>query len=68
MPYQLGSGFFIKTILAKRYALPSQVLQHLVAFFFKYEDDENELFDVMPVMWHQTLYTLVQCYRPYLSA
>jgi len=21
----------------------------------------------MPVMWHQTLLTLVQCYRPYLT-
>ena len=22
---------------------------------------------LMPVMWHQTLLTLVQCYRPYLT-
>jgi essential nuclear protein 1 len=27
MPYTIGSGFFIKTLLAKRYALPSQVLK-----------------------------------------
>jgi hypothetical protein len=52
MPYQVGTGFFIKTLLAKRYALPTQVLKALVEFFSKYEDDQNELFETMPVMWH----------------
>jgi essential nuclear protein 1 len=37
MPYLVGSGYFIKTILAKRYALPTQVIQALVNFFHKYE-------------------------------
>ena len=38
------------------------------------EDDDEDLDELinddqeqMPVMWHQTLLTLVQCYRPYLS-
>jgi essential nuclear protein 1 len=30
MPYLVGSGYFIKTILAKRYALPTQVIKALV--------------------------------------
>ena len=27
----------------------------------------NDGSEQMPVMWHQTLLTLVQCYRPYLT-
>ncbi len=68
MPYQLGSGFFLKTMLAKRYALPTQVVAALVQFFTKYEDQTEEQFETMPVMWHQTLYTLCSCYRPYFTA
>ena len=84
MPYGVGSGFFLKTLLAKKYALPTQVINALVDFFLKFaegnqqaslmkEDDKDiDEFAVdestrMPVMWHQTLLTLVQCYRPYLS-
>ena len=68
MPYLVGSGYFIKTILAKRYALPTQVIKALVLFFHRYQEKTEDDFEVMPVMWHQTLYTLVQCYRPYLTA
>jgi len=38
MPYQVGSGYFLKTLLAKKYALPTQVISALVNFFLKYED------------------------------
>lgn len=58
MPYQVGSGYFIKTLLAKRYALPTQVISALVNFFLRYENETEEQFERMPVMWHQTLYTL----------
>lgn len=86
MEYQVGNGFFIKTLLAKKYALPTQVINALVNFFIKFAeeglddyDEEDSEQDVaasgmgmngeerMPVMWHQTLLTLVQCYRPYLT-
>ena len=84
MEYQVGSGFFLKTLLAKKYALPTQVINSLVDFFLNFadgggvemedmdSDDEmgaaaQEGVKVMPVMWHQTLLTLVQCYRPYLT-
>lgn len=86
MEYQVGSGFFLKTLLAKKYALPTQVINSLIDFFAKFADKEMDQMDAesddedlaaatatdgderMPVMWHQTLLTLVQCYRPYLSS
>jgi len=81
----VGSGFFLKTLLAKKYALPTQVINALVTFFTNFVDAEAADIDEMdseeegnaaagysaekqmPVMWHQTLLTLVQCYRPYLT-
>ena len=86
MEYEVGNGFFLKTLLAKKYALPTQVINALVNFFLKFAVDGGSQADMndeeyddeddgntgvadkqMPVMWHQTLLTLVQCYRPYLS-
>jgi len=52
MPYQVGSGYFLKTMIAKRYALPTQVISALVRFFIKYESQTEEEFETMPVMWH----------------
>lgn len=85
MPYTVGPGFFIKVLLAKKYALPTQVINALVNFFLNFAEGNKGLVDAMedsgdemdefvddgseqmPVMWHQTLLTLVQCYRPYLT-
>ena len=39
MDYEVGSGFFLKTLLAKKYALPTQVINALVNFFLKFADD-----------------------------
>ena len=33
--YQLGNGYFIKVLIAKRYTLPSMVLDSLISFFCK---------------------------------
>ena len=63
MDYQVGSGFFLKTLLAKKYALPTQVINALVNFFLKfaeegagYKDERaaagSEETKQMPVMWH----------------
>lgn len=41
MPYAVGSGYFLKTLLAKRYALPTQVIAQMVKFFISYEDAED---------------------------
>ena len=42
MPYQVGSGFFLKTLLGKRYALPTQVINALIAFFCKFGDETKQ--------------------------
>ena len=39
MEYEVGNGFFIKTLLAKKYALPTQVINALVNFFLKFAVD-----------------------------
>ena len=83
MEYQVGNGFFLKTLLAKKYPLPTQVINALIDFFLNFaedndleDDDEGPAYNAgtgeqksnhMPVMWHQTLLTLCQCYRPYIS-
>lgn len=34
----MGSGFFLKTLLAKKYALPTQVINALVDFFINFSE------------------------------
>jgi len=77
--YKLGNGYFIKVLMSKRYTLPTIVLDALVNFFCKtgtnsngegedYQEDEDAaLPKEMPVMWHQTVLALVQCYKSYFS-
>lgn len=75
MEYNIGTGYFIKVLIGKRYALPSQALDMLVDFFCKFglpdEDNEDETLrgkiPEMPVMWHQTLLSFVQAYKMSLS-
>ena len=52
--YQIGSGFFIKVLIGKRYALPTKALDILVDFFCKFgiPDEDSETVNEMPVMWH----------------
>ena len=42
MEYQVGPGFFLKTLLAKKYALPTQVVNALVQFFIKFLDGSKK--------------------------
>ena len=69
--YRLGNGYFIKVLLQKRYTLPTIVLDSLVNYFCKTgmqeEEDEDDLKE-MPVMWHQTVLTLAQCYKSYFTS
>ena len=77
--YKLGNGYFIKILINKRYTLPTMALDNLVTFFCTSglksagEATEEEMVDddtvpqEMPVMWHQTVLTLVQCYKTYFS-
>jgi len=39
MEYQVGSGFFLKTLLAKKYALPTQVINAIVTFFLNFAEE-----------------------------
>jgi len=39
MDYEVGTGFFLKTLLAKKYALPTQVINSLINFFIKFADE-----------------------------
>ena len=69
--YRLGNGYFIKVLLSKRYSLPTMVLDALVNFMCKtgmQDSGEAEMGEYgekaaevkeMPVMWHQTVLTLV---------
>ena len=41
MEYEVGSGFFLKTLLAKKYALPTQVINALINFFLKFAVDRG---------------------------
>ena len=52
--YDIGTGYFIKVLVGKRYALPTQALDMLVDFFCKFieENEEDGKIPEMPVMWH----------------
>ena len=47
MPYSVGPGFFIKVLLAKKYALPTQVINALVNFFLNFAEGNKGLVDAM---------------------
>ncbi len=65
MDYNIATGYFIKVMIGKRYALPSVALDMLLDFFTRFQEIDEETGKVpeMPVMWHQTLLTFVQTYR-----
>lgn len=67
--YSVGSGFFIKVLIGKRYSLPTKVLDVLINFFCSFgvpkEDEENV--SEMPVMWHQSLLSLASNYKHYFT-
>ncbi len=46
--YNLGTGYFIKIVVGKKFSLPTRVIDTLVDFFSNFETYE----DTLPVMWH----------------
>lgn len=50
---------FIRILLEKKYALPYQVLDALVAHFNRFRYDKRQ----MPVLWHQSLLVFCQRYK-----
>ncbi|KAK7126313.1 hypothetical protein R3I94_017710 [Phoxinus phoxinus] len=64
MEYNGANSIFLRLLLDKKYALPFRVLDALVAHFLSFRSDKRTL----PVLWHQSLMTLVQRYRADLSS
>jgi len=60
MDYGIGTGYFIKVLIGKRYALPTQALNAVVEFFKRFYNEEEEQ---LPVIWHQALLLFVQQYK-----
>ena len=59
MDYNLGTGFFIKVLLSKKFALPTRAMFAVHEFFTSFSEEPGEL----PVMWHQSLLTFVEFYK-----
>lgn len=54
MDYNIATGYFIKVLIGKRYALPAIALEMLIEFFMRFTevDEEEDKVPEMPVMWH----------------
>lgn len=56
MDYNIATGYFIKVLIGKRYALPKIALDMLLEFFERFTEEEEDSEDgkvpEMPVMWH----------------
>lgn len=63
LPYSGGRSIFIRTLLDKKYALPSTVIQRLLGYFSQFLNGTEE----MPVLWHQSLLVFCQRYKLELS-
>ncbi|KAI7790903.1 putative bystin [Triplophysa rosa] len=61
--YNGANSTFLRLLLEKKYALPFRVLDALVAHFLSFRTEKRTL----PVLWHQSLLTLVQRYKADLS-
>lgn len=64
MEYNGANSIFLRLMLDKKYALPFRVLDALVAHFLSFRTDKR----ILPVLWHQSLLTLVQRYKADLSS
>ncbi|XP_077428707.1 bystin [Vanacampus margaritifer] len=64
MEYNGANSIFLRLLLDKKYALPFRVLDALVAHFLSFRSEHR----VLPVLWHQSLLTLAQRYKPDLAS
>ncbi|XP_048878936.1 bystin [Brienomyrus brachyistius] len=64
MEYNGANSIFLRLLLDKKYALPFRVLDALVAHFLRFRTEKRTL----PVLWHQSLLTLVQRYKADLAS
>ncbi len=63
LPYTGPASFVIKSLLAKKLALPKRVVSGLQQFFVRARTEERHL----PLLWHQLLLTFVQLYAKHLD-
>ena len=56
----VGALFFMRLLLVKKYAFPTEVKDTLVNFFLSYYDFDKEK---LPVLWHQAFLCFVQHYK-----
>ncbi|XP_066528162.1 bystin [Hoplias malabaricus] len=64
MEYNGANSIFLRLLLDKKYALPFRVLDALVAHFLSFRLEKR----ILPVLWHQSLLTLVQRYKADLAS
>eukprot|EP00592_Proboscia_alata_P002119 CAMPEP_0194376106 /NCGR_PEP_ID=MMETSP0174-20130528/24602_1 /TAXON_ID=216777 /ORGANISM="Proboscia alata, Strain PI-D3" /LENGTH=463 /DNA_ID=CAMNT_0039156663 /DNA_START=116 /DNA_END=1507 /DNA_ORIENTATION=- len=58
--YTAATSIFIKTLLNKKYSLPSPVIGSLIDHFGKFANNPKE---ILPVLWHQCFLVFVQRYK-----
>ena len=56
----VGALFFMRLLLVKKYAFPTEVKEKLVKFFLSYYNFDK---DKLPVLWHQAFLCFVQHYK-----
>ena len=61
--YSGPRSIFIKTLLDKKYALPTRAVDSLVAYFERFTDHQDDL----PVLWHQSFLVFAQRYKGELN-
>ena len=64
MGYTASTTLFLRTLLLKKYALPYRVIDTLVDYFCGFED----VSELPPVLWQQTLLAFVQHYKAEITA
>jgi essential nuclear protein 1 len=57
--YNGATSIFLKTLLNKKYSLPTPVIESLIRHFTSFLQDDRTL----PVLWHQALLVFVQRYK-----
>ena len=63
LKYSGSNSIFLRALLDKKYALPTNVVIGMVEHFLRNKNDEQEF----PVLWHQCLLTFVQRYKHHIS-
>jgi len=58
-PWYGTTSIILACLLNKKYALPLQVIEHVVAHFYAFTPDERAL----PVVWHRSFLVFVQRYK-----